>query len=174
MFKVAKIGTTMLQASLPELEHVMWYQHLFQSKRGQDCLAKHRVELCRMLWNQWSPHWMFSDATFSQTAVAFDNPDFVPVVVHAYRHNMGCSAGDPALQDLEDCLAGQPGIRVPAVTLDGLADPLKPGGTVHQKDKFIARHEHRQVAAGHNLPQEAPAAFADAILTVRKWVEPVS
>ena len=117
---------------MPELEHVMWYQHLFQSRRGRDCLAGHRKELCRLLWSQWSPHWPFSDATFAQTAAAFDNPDFVDVVVHACKHNMGVCAGDPALQKLEASPAGQPGIRVPAVTLDGLADPMKPGGTVHQ------------------------------------------
>ena len=174
MSEVVETGVNMLQANMPELEHVMWYQHLFQSMRGHDCLSRHRRELCRLLWSQWSPHWTFSDATFPRTAAAFDNPDFVDVVVHAYRHNMGCSPGDPAFQKLENCLASQPGIRVPAVTLDGLADPLKPGGTAHQCDKFIARHEHRQIAAGHNLPQEAPPAFADAILTVRKWVQPVT
>jgi len=157
------------EAGPPSLECVMWYQHLFQTERGRDCLAKHRAELCRLLWTQWSPDWRFSDATFAQTASSYENPDFVDIVIHAYRHDFGLAAGDPALQALEDRLAGRPDINVPAVTLDGLADPLKPGGTAGQASKFKARHEHRQIAAGHNLPQEAPAAFIDAVLTVRGW-----
>ncbi len=157
------------EAGPPSLECVMWYQHLFQTERGRDCLAKHRAKLCRLLWTQWSPDWRFSDATFAQTASSYENPDFVEIVIHAYRHDFGFAAGDPALQALEDRLAGRPDINVPAVTLDGLADPLKPGGTASQASKFKARHEHRQIAAGHNLPQEAPAAFIDAVLTVRGW-----
>jgi len=157
------------EAGPPSLECVMWYQHLFQTVRGRDCLTKHRAELCRLLWTQWSPDWRFSDATFAQTASSYENPDFVDIVIHAYRHNFGLAAGDPTLQALEDRLAGRPDINVPAVTFDGLADPLKPGGTAGQASKFKARHEHRQIAAGHNLPQEAPAAFVDAVLTIRGW-----
>jgi len=96
-------------------------------------------------------------------------PGFCDVVIHAYRRGFGLAAGDPALQALEDRLAGRPGINVPVVTLDGLADPLKPGGTADQTSKFKARHEHRLIAAGHNLPQEAPDVFVDAVLTVRSW-----
>jgi pimeloyl-ACP methyl ester carboxylesterase len=156
----------------PSMEHVLWYQHLFQTERGRECLALHRRELCRTLWRQWSPGWRFDEATFARTAASFDNPDFVDVVIHAYRHDFGLAEGDPAYGELEQRLARQPRITVPTVTLDGAGDPLKPGGTAGQAHMFTARHEHRVVNAGHNLPQEAPAAFADAVLTVRKWLHP--
>lgn len=153
----------------PSTEHTVWYQHLFQTERGRECLATHRRELCRMLWRQWSPTWRFDDATFERTAASFDNPDFVDVVIHHYRHGFGLAAGDPAYEALERRLAGRPKIAVPAVTLDGASDTLKPGGTAAQAGMFTARHEHRVIDAGHNLPQEAPAAFADAVLAVRAW-----
>jgi len=143
---------------------------VFQTERGREGLAEHRRELCRLLWRQWSPGWEFDDATFSQTAASFDNPDFVEVVVHAYRHAFGRAGGDPAYADLEERLADRPPITVPAVTLDGTRDPLKPGGTADQAEMFTARHEHRVLAVGHNLPQEAPESFADAVLTVHGWL----
>jgi len=158
----------------PALEHAVWYQHLFQTERGRRCLADHRRELCRTLWRQWSPHWRFDDATFERTAASFDNPDFVDVVIHAYRHSFGLEAGDPAHAELEERLAHRPEITVPAVTLDGASDTLKPGGTADHAGMFTARHEHRVIDAGHNLPQEAPTAFADAVLTVGRWVTTVS
>lgn len=123
-----------------------------------------------MLWRQWSPRWDFGEETFARTAASFDNPDFVDVVVHAYRHALGRAPGDPALDGLEARLAARPQIVVPAVTLDGVTDTLKPGGTADHAAMFGARHEHRTIDAGHNLPQEAPAAFADAVLTVRGWL----
>jgi len=92
------------------------------------------------------------------------------VVIHAYRHVFGLAPGDPAYAALEDRLAGRPKITVPAVTLDGVRDPLRPGGTAGQAGMILGRHEHRVVEAGHNLPQEAPEAFADAVLTVRGWL----
>jgi pimeloyl-ACP methyl ester carboxylesterase len=95
-------------------------------------------------------------------------PDFVGVVVHAYRHNFGNALGDPRYQRIRDALARRPEIAVPAVTLDGIHDPVKPGGTADDSMMFTARHEHRVIDAGHNLPQEAPTQFADAILTVAK------
>ena len=154
----------------PAIEPAAWYQHLFQSERGRDCLATHRRVLRRMLWQQWSPDWQFDDATFERTAVSFDNPDFVDVVVHAYRHAFGLAAGDPSLDDLERRLAGRSRITVPSVTLDGTRDTLKPGGTADQATMFTGRHEHRRIDAGHNLPQEAPAAFTDAVPTLRAWL----
>ena len=156
-------------AQSPSMESVLWYQHLFQTERGRDCLTQFRRELCHLLWSQWSPNWAFDRATFERTAVSFDNPDFVDVVIYAYRHMFGLAPGDPLLQPLEDRLAERPPIAVPAVTLDGRSDTLKPGGTASQANKFTNRHEHRIVQSGHNLPQEAPAAFADAVLTVRQW-----
>lgn len=157
-------------AFAPSLEHVVWYQHLFQTERGRKSLAADRQGLCRLLWQQWSPSWQFDDATFARTAVSFDNPDFVDVVIHAYRSAFGLVAGDPALAEREAALSYKPPITVPAVTIDCTEDPLKPGGTADHAAMFTAQHEHRVVVVGHNLPQEAPAAFADAVLTVRRWL----
>ncbi|MBB4409029.1 alpha/beta fold hydrolase [Agrobacterium radiobacter] len=153
----------------PSLEQAVWYQHLFQHERGRECLALHRRDLCRILWKQWSPTWAFDDATFDRTAASFDNPDFVDVVIHSYRFDFGNAAGDPALADLETRLAEKPPITVPAITIDGTQDPLKPGGTADHAPMFKARHEHRVAGCGHNLPWEAPHDFADAITTVQGW-----
>jgi len=155
----------------PSLEQALWYQHLFQTERGRECLANDRRELCRLLWQQWSPSWGFDDVTYERTAASFDNPDFVDVVIHSYRFDFGLAPGDPALDALERRLATAPDITVPAVTLDGAHDPLKPGGTAHLDHHFTGRHEHRVVEAGHAVPHEAPRAFADAILRVHSWVE---
>jgi pimeloyl-ACP methyl ester carboxylesterase len=113
-------------AYAPALEQVFWYQHLFQLERGRECLTQHRRELCRILWEQWSPGWKFDDATFERTASSFDNPDFVDVVIHCYRFCFGTAAGDPALAPLEDRLAEKPKIGVPTITLDGTQDPSSP------------------------------------------------
>jgi pimeloyl-ACP methyl ester carboxylesterase len=156
-------------AFAPALEQVFWYQHLFQLERGRECLTQHRRALCRILWQQWSPGWRFDDPAFERTASSFDNPDFVDVVIHCYRFCFGSAAGDPALALLEARLAEKPRITVPAITLDGLQDPLKPGGTANHARMFTGRHEHRVVDCGHNLPWEAPRDFADAILTIRQW-----
>lgn len=156
--------------AMPSLERVCWYQHLFQTERGRECLTEHRRELCRLLWEEWSPGWQFDEATFDRTAGSFDNPDFVDVVIHCYRHVFGLEAGDPALQPLEDRLARQPQIIVPSVTVDGTADPLKPGGTADHARMFTAAHEHRVTDAGHNVPQQAPRAFADAVIKVHEWL----
>ena len=153
----------------PSLERVFWYQHLFQTERGRKCLTEHRRELCRLLWSEWSPGWQFDEATFARSAASFDNPDFVAVVIHCYRCVFGLEAGDPALQPLEDRLAQKPAIQVPAVTIDGAIDPLKPGGTAEHARMFVALHEHRVVDAGHNLPQQKPHAF-DAVIRVRDWL----
>ncbi|KAF5673850.1 alpha beta hydrolase [Fusarium heterosporum] len=153
----------------PSLECVCWYQHLFQQQRGKACLLENRRDLCRMLWQQWSPSFSFSDAFFNRTAEAFDNPDFVDVVIHAYRFCFSNEKGDPALQSLEDVLAAQPKITVPTIVLDGLQDPLKPGGTAAHARKFFGRYERREADVGHAFPMEAPDAFADAVLAVHEW-----
>lgn len=154
----------------PSLERVCWYQHLFQSERGRECLAEHRYEIGRMLWREWSPDWQFDDATYSRTATAFENPDFVDVVIHCYRFMHGLEVGAPALQQIENILAQKPKITVPTVTLDGANDPLKPGGTSDHARFFTGLHEHIVVNTGHNVPQEDPKAFADAVMKIHDWV----
>lgn len=158
------------QAFPPLQEHVCWYQHLFQSERGRECLAKNRYEIGKMLWKEWSPHWKFHEATYAKTATAFDNPDFVNIVIHCYRFMHGKEGGDPALQHLEDLLAKKPMIKVPAVTIDGKADPLKPEGTAEHTKFFEGPHVHVVSRAGHNVPQEAPRVFANAVLKVHSWL----
>ena len=154
----------------PSLERTCWYQHLFQSERGRECLHNYRYEIGRMLWSEWSPNWQFTEDTYKQTAAAFENPDFVDVVIHCYRCMHGLEAGDPSLQPLEDLLAQKPKISVPTVTIDGTNDPLKPGGTSAHAKYFTGRHKHVVVETGHNVPQEAPHVFAEAVITVHNWL----
>lgn len=152
----------------PGLESVMWYQHLFQTERGRECLRENRRALCELLWRQWSPQWGFDAATFDRTAASFENPDFVDIAIHAYRFHFGLANGDPEFEPLEKRLRNKPKITVPAVTLDGAQDPLKPGGTADHAPMFTGALEHRTVQCGHNMPQEAPGAFAEAVLSVRE------
>jgi pimeloyl-ACP methyl ester carboxylesterase len=152
----------------PEIEHRYWYQYYFHGERGRAGLEKNRRELCKFLWRLWSPAWRFDDATYERSAAAFDNPDFVDVVIHSYRHRFALVAGDPAYADIERRLAAKPRITVPTVTFDGGTDGVAPpGGSAHHARFFTGRHEHRVVAhAGHNLPQEAPREFAEAVLSL--------
>jgi pimeloyl-ACP methyl ester carboxylesterase len=148
----------------PEEEASYWYQYYFHSERGRRGLAADRRGIARLLWRMWSPNWEFDDATFERTARAFDNPDFVGVVIHSYRHRYGLVPGDPAVAHIETRLTAQPPITVPAVTIDGDADGVDPG-TAHHARRFTGRHEHRVFpGAGHNLPQERPAEWAQAVL----------
>ena len=150
----------------PENERRYWYQYDFHGERGRAGLEQNRGPLCRLLWSLWSPSWAFDDTTFERSAAAFDHPDFVEVVIHSYRHRFGLVAGDPAYDDIERRLAAQPPITVPAITFDGADDGVMMiGGTAAHARHFTGPHQHRVVpGAGHNLPQEKPQDFADAIL----------
>lgn len=150
----------------PEFERRLWYQYYLHGERGRAGLQAHRREFARLLWREWSPEWCFTDDEFDFTAVSFDNPDFVDVVVHSYRHRYGLVPGDPAYQGLEDQVGPQPPITVPTVVIDPQRDglvPESPGREAHAQH-FPALLDVRSVQAGHNVPQEAPAAFADAVL----------
>jgi pimeloyl-ACP methyl ester carboxylesterase len=154
----------------PEREVPLWYQYYFQLERGRAGLAVNRRGIARILWRQWSPNWNFDDATFARTAAAHDNLDYVEVVIHSYRHRFGLADGDPQYAELQRRLATLPVIAVRAVTLDGEADGVTPAtdGTASAA-KFTARREHRVIErAGHNLPQEEPEAFAEAVLQLIK------
>jgi pimeloyl-ACP methyl ester carboxylesterase len=161
---IASAGTP----AAPESELRYWYQYYFHSARGAAGLEQHRRDFCRLLWNLWSPTWSFDAQTYERTASSFDNPNFVEVVIHSYRHRFGLVAGDPAFATVEAQLATQPPITVPTITIDGDADGVVPptDGSAYAR-LFTAGWEHRRVAnAGHNLPQEAPTHFADAILSL--------
>ena len=151
----------------PAEEHRFWYQWYFHSERGRAGLTANRRAFCRLLWDLWSPTWMFEDATFDATASSFYNPDFIEVVIHSYRHRYGLVAGDPAYDEIEARLATQPPISVPTVVLispDDGVDPGDPDAATKPIDReFTGPVEVRIVAGGHNVPQEQPEAFAAAI-----------
>lgn len=151
----------------PAEEHLFWYQYYFHSERGRAGLTENRRDFCRLLWELWSPTWTFDDATFEATAESFDNPDFVEVVIHSYRHRYALVAGDPAYATIEAALAAQPPITVPTVVLISPDDGVDPGdpdaASKPAEPEFTGPVEVRIVAGGHNVPQEEPGAFADAI-----------
>jgi pimeloyl-ACP methyl ester carboxylesterase len=154
----------------PEIEMLNWYQYYFHGERGRIGLTKYRKELCRLLWCNWSPTWKFDDQTFEASAVSFNNPDFVDVVVHSYRHRYGLAKGDPKFEAIEQSLQKQPTIKVPAIVLDAEADGVEPlTGKGKDANCFEGGYERRVVkGVGHNLPQESPAEFAKAILAFVK------
>ncbi|WP_074318272.1 alpha/beta fold hydrolase [Micromonospora cremea] len=152
----------------PKAEIAWWYQFYFATDRGREGYDKNRYDFARLIWRTASPQWAFDDATFGRSAAALDNPDHVDIVIHNYRWRLGLAAGEPQYAELEARLAEKPKIRVPAITLEGDANGaphLEP--SVYGK-QFAGRYEHRTIGGGvgHNLPQEAPRAFADAVLQV--------
>ncbi len=155
-----------LEPDTPANEHSLWYQYYFHSERGHAGLARDRRGLTRLLWKLWSPTWAFDAATFERSAAAFDNPDFVDVVIHSYRHRYGLVASDPALVGIEQRLAAQPAITVPCLTFDGADDGVRPpAAAAAHAHRFAGPRRHTVVpGVGHNLPQEVPRLFADAVL----------
>jgi pimeloyl-ACP methyl ester carboxylesterase len=168
-YNIQDIAKAMVPAR-PEREVPLWYQYYFQIERGRAGLAADRRGIAKILWQQWSPNWQFDDACFERTAAAFDNPDYVDVVIHSYRHRYGLAESDPQYADLQRRLAAQPAITVPTVTLDGAGDGVSPATDGSRSaPKFTGRRVHRVVPrAGHNLPQEEPEAFAAAVLELIK------
>jgi pimeloyl-ACP methyl ester carboxylesterase len=144
----------------------LWYQWYFQIERGRAGLAADRRGITRILWEQWSPNWHFDEAMLERTSIAHDNPDYVDIVIHSYRHRYGLAEGDPRYADIQRRLATLPPITVPAITLDGDADGIaRVTDGSPSAAKFTARRIHRVIpGAGHNLPQEEPEAFAAAVM----------
>ncbi|WP_436213071.1 alpha/beta fold hydrolase [Bradyrhizobium sp. LjRoot220] len=168
-YNIQDIANAMVPAP-PDREASLWYQYYFQLERGRAGLAANRRGIAKLLWQQWSPNWQFDDACFDRTAAAYDNPDYVDVVIHSYRHRFGLAEGDPQYADLQRRLAAQPAIAVPTITLDGDRDGVSPATDGSKSaPKFTGRRVHRVVPrAGHNLPQEQPEAFAAAVLELIK------
>jgi pimeloyl-ACP methyl ester carboxylesterase len=152
----------------PDRESRLWYQYYFHSERGKAGLEEHRYELCRFLWRLWSPNWQFDDATYERTAASFDNPDFVAVVIHSYRHRFMLTPGDETVEATERRLTEQPTITVPTVVLHGSDDGVTPVATSEADSRFFrAGYERRVIPlVGHNLPQEAPREFSAAVLAL--------
>ena len=152
-----------------EQEHRYWYQWYFQTERGRAGLQQNRRDVCRLLWQLWSPNWHFDDPTFAATAESFDNPDFVEVTIQSYRHRYANVPGDPALEPLERRLADRPVISVPTIVLHGACDGVGPAAQSEgHRRYFTARYERRVVpVAGHFLPRETPEAVVQAIRDLR-------
>jgi pimeloyl-ACP methyl ester carboxylesterase len=148
-----------------KVESGFWYQFYFESERGRAGLTANRRDIARILWTRNSPTWHFDDATFDRSAATFDNPDYVDVVIHSYRHRLGVAPGYPQYADLEKRLAEQPVISVPTITMDGDSDGVVPAtdGT-STAAKFSGKRQHRILRnVGHSPPQEDPTAFAAAV-----------
>jgi pimeloyl-ACP methyl ester carboxylesterase len=168
-YTIQDIAASVKPAS-PEQEHRLWYQYYFHTERGRAGLRANRHDLCKLLWQLWSPNWKFDDATYERTAASFDNPDFVDVVIHSYRHRFGYAAGDPAYEELEKRLAAQPKIAKPTIVLQGAGDGVNVAVTTDtQAGFFTGRYERRVIPSiGHDVPQEAPAETAQAVLDLLK------
>jgi pimeloyl-ACP methyl ester carboxylesterase len=152
----------------PEAELQWWYQYYFATERGRAGYEKYRREFARLIWRTASPKWEFDEATFDRSAASFDNPDHVAIVIHNYRWRLGVAEGEAEYADLEQRLAEGPVITVPAITLEGDANGAPHPDPDTYASKFSGGYSHRTIegGVGHNLPQEAPQAFADAVLEV--------
>ena len=155
-----------IEPSLPSMEQKLWYQYYFHSERGREGLLKNRDELISLLWKTWSPTWDFSKETYNLSANSFQNPDFVEVVIHSYRHRFKLVNGDPAYSMIENRLSKLPIINVPTITFDGEDDGVRPPSPeLTDSLKFKGFHQHQILPkVGHNVPQEAPNTFAKAVL----------
>jgi pimeloyl-ACP methyl ester carboxylesterase len=157
------------QAPLPpKAELQWWYQYYFATERGRAGYERYRNDFARLIWEIASPRWGFDEATFDRTARSFDNPDHVDIVIHNYRWRLGLADGEPQYEDLERRLAEAPVITVPAITLEGDANGAPHPDPAAYAERFTGKYTHRLIAGGvgHNLPQEAPQAFADAVVEV--------
>jgi pimeloyl-ACP methyl ester carboxylesterase len=152
----------------PQAELEWWYQYYFATERGRAGYEKYRYEFAKLIWRIASPSWRFDDATFDRTAKAFDNPDHVSLVIHNYRWRLGLAEGESKYDQLENQLAEGPVITVPTITLEGDANGAPHPDPASYGKKFAGKYTHRLVkgGVGHNLPQEAPRAFADAVIDV--------
>ncbi len=166
-YNIQNIAASGIPAA-PEQEARFWYQYYFHGERGRAGLTQNRRAFCQLIWQLWSPTWAFDGATFDRSAAAFDNPDFVDVVIHSYRHRYGLVAGDPAVSYIEQRLAAQPQIGVPSIVLQGQDDGVDPPAPQDRDAAhFSGRYERRIVpGVGHNFPQEAPEAFVEAVLAL--------
>jgi pimeloyl-ACP methyl ester carboxylesterase len=150
----------------PKAEQSWWYQYYFATERGRDGYQQNTADFARLIWQTASPQWKFDDATFQRSAAAFDNPDHVAIVIHNYRWRLGLVEGEAQFDDLERKLAAGPIISVPTITMEGDANSAPhPDPSAYAK-KFSGKYEHRTIAGGigHNLPQEAPRDFAQAVI----------
>jgi pimeloyl-ACP methyl ester carboxylesterase len=152
----------------PAAELSWWYQYYFATDRGRDGYDRYRRDFARLIWSSASPRWRFDDATFELSAAAFDNPDHVAITIHNYRWRLGLAEGETRYEELEQRLATSPTIAVPTITLEGDANGAPHPDPAQYASKFTGPYTHRTIEGGigHNLPQEAPDAFTNAVLEV--------
>jgi pimeloyl-ACP methyl ester carboxylesterase len=152
----------------PEAERQWWYQYYFATERGRAGYDKYRHDFAKLIWRTASPKWDFDDDAFDRSAASFDNPDHVDIAIHNYRWRLGLADGEPGYDALEKQLAEGPLITVPAITLEGDANGAPHPDASAYVEKFSGKYSHRRIEGGigHNLPQEAPRAFAEAIVDV--------
>src|SRR5262245_53013235 len=149
-------------------ERALWYQWYFNTERGRQGLEQQRHGICKLLWQEWSPTWHFDDATYDCTAASFDNPDFVPVVIHSYRHRHGNAPGHPCFDEIERRLAARPPITVPTIVLHGADDGVSPPrrSEAHMALFPAGTARHVVAGAGHFMPREKPQAVVDALMAL--------
>jgi pimeloyl-ACP methyl ester carboxylesterase len=153
----------------PQAELGWWYQYYFATERGKLGYSQNRYEFNKLIWKNASPKWNFDDATFSRTAAAFNNPDHVSIVIHNYRWRLSLAGGEPRYEDLEQKLSQGPVVSVPTITIASDFDGPAADGTAYAK-KFSGKYSHRILKGiGHNVPQEAPQAFAQAVIDVDSY-----
>jgi pimeloyl-ACP methyl ester carboxylesterase len=152
----------------PNAEFAWWYQYYFATQNGLTGYGKYTHDFAKLIWRQASPKWNFDDPTFDRSAGAFSNPDHVAITIHNYRWRIGIAEGEPKYDDLEKRLAQGPVISVPTITLEGDANGAPHAPPAAYREKFSGKYEHRDLTGGvgHNLPQEAPQAFAQAVVDV--------
>jgi pimeloyl-ACP methyl ester carboxylesterase len=152
----------------PEAELQWWYQYYFATERGRTGYDKYRREFAKLIWRTASPKWGFDDATFERSAASFDNPDHVAIAIHNYRWRLGLAEGEAEYDEFEKRLAAGPDITVPSITLEGDANGAPHPDPSAYAEKFSGEYSHRTIKGGigHNLPQEAPEAFARAVIEV--------
>jgi len=155
----------------PRAEYDWWYQYYFATERGRVGYDKNRHDFAKLIWHLASPQWKFDDATFDRSAASFDNPDHVAIVIHNYRWRLALAQGEPKYDDLETRLAQGPVIAVPTITLEGDANGAPHADPSAYAKKFSGKYAHRTITGGigHNLPQEAPQAFAQAVIDVDRF-----
>jgi pimeloyl-ACP methyl ester carboxylesterase len=160
-----------MQPLPPEAELQWWYQFYFATDRGREGYQKYTREFARLIWKQASPKWRFDDATFERSAVALDNPDQVDITIHNYRWRQGLAQGEEKYEALEQQLASAPSISVPTITMEGDANGAPHPPASAYANKFTGKYEYRLITGGigHNLPQEAPQAFAQAVIDVDRF-----
>ena len=169
-YNIQNIKIDSITPDKPENEKNYWYQYFFHTKRGFNSLTKNRNDLIKFLWKTWSPTWKFSKKDFELSQESFQNPDFVDVVIHSYKHRYGLVDGDKSYSNIENKLSLTPKIKVPTITIDGLMNGVREPKREKNIKKFTNLIKHKLLKnVGHNVPQESPLIFSNFILEIKKY-----